>query len=232
MMMEQGPEGLEWSELYEIVEQSLGVYVDTESREKIGCSEDLVKYVQEQITQSRDAGTSCPSASAFYSFRKAVEEFDPRIAANIKPNVNLESLIPGPKRPALWKRLNEMGFKLPDLDFSWKPSLALFGGTLLAIFVIPILFVCFRPEPETDVASSIFAVVLLLGMMRLRTNILSRCTLALPRPLKTVRGMVTYLAYRNCEPRQMRYLSKGQIREAVRLAVAIEFGLPLEKLDE
>ena len=227
-MMERGPDPPEVNDIHRTIEEALGVHIDYKSAEKLESPHQLAEFVQDRVACSEVEQGPCPTASAFYRFRNTLRTLNLNLAKDFRPDANLETLIPANERPLVWKQLNQLGYRLPELHFSAWPAAGLFLGSY--IFVVAFGFINAWLWPDAIWMFLFLAALAPPAVLLGSDTILSRFPLAIPRPLNTVRGMVTYLAYRHCEPEWLDRLSTRQVKEVVLLACALEIGMPIEKL--
>ena len=229
-MMGPGFDGGDIYDLYFTLENSLGVKFDDFPPE-VESAEDIYRIIHSQVgsaTATPANFLNCPTARAFHSFRSIVEKVDPAMAPKIVPTANIEELVPEQERPRFWRELNKTGLNLPPLRLPQRRAVLIEGVACLCILLQIITHAVLWPQ---TLWLNIFIVPVLVTVLLVSSNrVLWRWAWEIPKPLNKVRGMATYLAYRDCRPDWVSRLTRRQVDTVVTLAVALEFDQSLDEV--
>ncbi|MEZ6084858.1 MAG: hypothetical protein R3E58_13230 [Phycisphaerae bacterium] len=199
---------------------------------------DIFRVVEREVGSRIGSGERfdvCPTSSAFYRFRKTVAEYDADLAARIKPGTSIDGLVTEEERPRLWKHLNERGLQLPKLRYPrWLKSLRFWAAATVFLFIMTVLH--FLVWPESVVPKIVAGIVLVPALFvcdyRIANRYLWEYAQGIPRPLDTVANLAKYLAYRDCKPGWVPHLTQNQCKDVVRLAIALEFDMRMDEVDD
>ncbi|MEZ6085481.1 MAG: hypothetical protein R3E58_16435 [Phycisphaerae bacterium] len=229
-MMKRGSDPPEVTDIHRTIEETLGVHIDDESAEKLESPRELAEFVGDRVSCAQVEQVPCLTAKAFYEFRRSLQKIEPKLAGKLRPDTDLESLVPKDERQRFWERLNGLGYELPELHYSGLATMGFLIGPLYAACAIVFLIGRLWPEPiALSTARNLLLILILPALITTVVGLTRIKRRQIPRPLNTLRGMATYLAYRHCEPSWLGRLSKRQVKEVVLLACTLEIGMPIKK---
>jgi hypothetical protein len=184
-----------------------------------------------EIRDKRDLNfMSCPTSRAFLNFKKTVEQCQPELVSHLTPSTDLEELIPEDARPEFWRTLCKKGLRLPHLGAPvwcdlFAPTADMMVLSAFAVYLgayapnmLWLLFIAFPVALVTSIS--------------ITPRVFWKWARKIPRPLNTARGMAIYLAYRDCKLQWIPRMSRRQVKDVVRLAVALEYDVPLKEVDD
>jgi acyl carrier protein len=218
--------GLDAVELVMEVEDRFSVDFSDAECQRLRTVADLAALVISKLPKSRGR---CPTARAFFDFRKLLTEHAGVERRRIRPRARLDELIQ-PRR-TLWGKLRRQDRRLPRLVatdrqdrvflwmgavlvFAWLMASAIFWGVHGAGLVVP--------ASAAALVGGIFAFVSVTGLFRRH----------FPAGIETVGDLARVLA-----PVEMpqhgpgeRLIVQQRVLEEVRRITALQLGLPLEKV--
>jgi hypothetical protein len=160
-----------------------------------------------------------PIVRTFNQVRAAILAATDTPRCRIRPDAMLESLVPLERRPLLWLELTRRGLKVPSLGTTPAQGCVCFGGFVALVWLFawggwPALLLAIAP------------LVMLLGVTTAALDVL------LPRGRWTVGDLTVFCTSFPAHKASGYRWTRGDIALKVRLIIAENLGVPLERITE
>jgi acyl carrier protein len=210
--------GLDTVELVIKVEETFGIHIPDKDAQEITTVGQLVSYVQSAVRN--DTEPTCATSHIFYRLRRELMKLLPLSRHEIRPDANMEALVPQRHRREVWKKLRLAGLKLPDLCISiLVTSVASFAAMIVLVAI----------AVRCHYGLSLLAGIPILAIAYWGTRHLAvyvKCGSG------TVRDVVWHLTPAGFAAEARPHWNENEIARKVRLIVHEQAGVPMEQLND
>jgi acyl carrier protein len=209
------------------VEETFNIAIPDEEASRIVTVDDLYQSVLDHVQSQRSE--FCVSRAVFYRLRRAIIARFGVERGQIRPQHDVEELIPWRKRRRAWQQLGqELALELPELERPAKVKLTLALMCLrLAIGIVAACISVFGFNAHAAVSVFIGCVVFI-ALAEYRITIpLARC---IPERCRSVRGLVQTIVLMNHKKVLVARIGANQpeVWNILRALIACQLGVRLE----
>jgi acyl carrier protein len=210
--------GLDLVELVLEVEKSFALKISDPDAATVRTVGDLIRFVRFRV--GNPSRTACPTSQTFYRFRRELMDALPLARRQIRPDGDLEVLVPGNERRRVWTQLRWAGLELPPLGISaWVAWIA-----LIIILVPPVALAWWY---HTGI---LLALGIPLGYL---AWVITRPLAIHPYPYRSIREAILYLTPTPSQDAESQAsLTDNEIADKVRLIISACLGVPIEQVTD
>lgn len=187
--------GLDSAELIVEIEETFAIKIADRDAERIYTVGDAYRYILERF-EAEDP-LFCPGASAFYRFRRALQESQAVARDHVRLSTPLAELIPARDRKSRWQRLQgRLDLTLPRLEPPRWVIASTIGSVAKACLLLGVILVA-GSWPGFPIRSALSSLLGASAAVAVVLSLWGLLATRFPRGCRTVRDLVLAIARTN-----------------------------------